>query len=124
MNVSELGVFLRREMDMAVRELFRPRVAPAAEQREAELIRRASENAPARQFLESEPVREFMARAEAQLTNEMLSLPLDDDAGRRSLAVAIQTQRQLMKWLMAKAQDSVSAQAELERLKNGPRPYF
>jgi hypothetical protein len=91
---------------------------------EATLITRASEGAAVRQFLESTQVQDFMARAEANLTHTMLSLPLDDDAGRRNLAVAIQSQRQMLKYLTELARDGRAAEAELDRLAKGPRPYF
>lgn len=91
---------------------------------EAELIRRASEGERVRAFLESEPVVAFMAKQEAQLVEKLTTLPLEDDAGRKNLAVAIQTVRALRKYLAASVQDGRMAERELERLTSGKRAFF
>lgn len=96
----------------------------AGPQDEQKLIARASEGAAARQFLESRLVQEFMARAEANLTRELTALALSDDQGRRNLAVAIQAQRQLWRYLASLAGDGRSAERELERLRKGGRAFF
>lgn len=119
-----LGDYLAREWRSFISDAIRPVAAPTPEARETKLIERATEAGPARQFLESAIVVEFMAKGEANLTTAMLGLPLDDDAGRRNLAVAIQTQRQLMKYLVALAQDGASAERELERLRSGRKDFF
>lgn len=126
MNLEQLGSFLAREWRAFIDEAIWPRTeATSPEQREVSLISRASEGSAARQFLESAQVTDFMAKAEAQLTRAMLDLPLADDKGRRDLAVAIQAQRQLMKYLVALASDGRSAERELERLrKPGRREFF
>lgn len=100
-----------------------PRVAgePA---NEGALIERASEGAAARGFLESPIVQGFMAKVEARLTTELVGLPLSDDDGRRRLAEAVQTTRQLQKFLAASASDGRSAERELERLRKGDKGYF
>jgi hypothetical protein len=38
--------------------------------------------------------------------------------------VAIQSQRQMLKYLTELARDGRAAEAELDRLAKGPRPYF
>jgi len=119
-----LGDYLAKEWRAFITDAIRPAQAQTIEAREASLIERATEASPARSFLESPVVVDFMAKAEARLTTEMLALPLDDDAGRRNLAVAIQTQRQLMKYLVSLAQDGASAERELERLRSGKRDFF
>jgi hypothetical protein len=95
-----------------------------AQQDEATLIRRAAEGERVRAFLESEPVVDFMSRQEAQLVDALTALPLEDDAGRKNLAVAIQTVRQLRKFLLAAAQDGRMAERELDRLRSGKRAFF
>jgi hypothetical protein len=125
MKLEQLQTFLAKEWRALITDAVRPRVeAPAPEQREADLIERASEGSAARTFLESRHVQDFMAKAEAQMTRAMLDLPLDADKGRRDLAVAIQAHRQLMRYLMALAQDGASAERELVRLSSGRREYF
>lgn len=128
MNLTALSDFIAREWRTFIAEATRPHAAVDVEtekaRRETHLIQVASEGSAARQFLESEQVVTFMARSEAKLTHEMLSLPLDADAARRDLAVAIQTQRQLMKFLTAQASDGRAAERELERLRSGRRDYF
>lgn len=119
-----LGAYLAKEWRAFISDAIRPTVAPTQEARETKLIERATASGPAKQFLESEIVIDFMAKAEANLTTELLACPLDDDAGRRNLAVAIQTQRQLMKYLVSLAQDGASAERELERLRSGKKDFF
>lgn len=91
---------------------------------EATLIERATRGTAARHFLESRLVSEFVADAEAKLIQEMVNCPLGDDDGRKRLAVAIQTQRQLWRWLGRLASDGASAEKELERLRSGKRSFF
>lgn len=91
---------------------------------EATLIERATRGTAARHFLESRLVSEFVADAEAKLVQEMVTCPLGDDDGRKRLAVAIQTQRQLWRWLGRLASDGASAEKELERLRSGKRSFF
>lgn len=130
MNLDQLSDFLRREIKSFVTDAVRIRpahgveVAPDPQERQAELIKRASHGAAVRQILESEIFQDFMARQEAQLTSALIGLPLDDDAGRRNLAVAIQTQRQWVKFLGEASRDGRAAEAELQRLADGPRSYF
>jgi hypothetical protein len=124
MKIDQLTTFLTREWRTFIADAIRPAQAHDAVQGEAGLIERATAAHPARAFLESPVVQDFMARAEAKLTTEMLGLPLDDDAGRRHLAVAIQTQRQLMNYLIALTQDGQSAERELERMRSGQKQYF
>ena len=114
---------LRAEWRETVRMATGANVAPT-QQDEATLIRRAAEGERVRAFLESEPVTEFMAKQEAQLVDALTALPLDDDAGRKNLAVAIQTVRQLRKFLLAAAQDGRMAERELDRLRSGKRAFF
>lgn len=118
--------FIRREMRSFVADAVRmPAPTPAAPD-EGRLAARATDGAAVRQFLESEQVQDFMARSEANLTAALISLPLENDEGRRNLAVAIQTQRQLLRYLAELARDGRSAEAELMRLRDGkaPKPYF
>ena len=104
-----LGLCKQSELDAAVQKAA---------------IKRAGEGQEARRFLESRVVQDFMARVEAQLTQQLLALPLADDQGRRNLAVAIQTQRQLMRYLLSTAEGGQSAERELQRLQDGPRKAF
>lgn len=124
MKLEQLTGFLQREWRTFITDAIRPAQAQQPGQSEANLIERATAAHPARAFLESPVVQEFMARSEARLTTEMLGLPLEDDAGRRNIAVAIQTQRQLMNYLIALTQDGQSAERELERLRSGQKHYF
>lgn len=124
MKLEQLAGFLQREWRTFIADAIRPPQAHDAAQNEAGLIERATAAHPARAFLESPVVQEFMARSEAKLTSAMLGLPLDDDAGRRNLAVAVQTQRQLMNYLIALTQDGQSAERELERMRSGQKQYF
>lgn len=114
---------IRAEWRETVRMARGEKQAPT-QQDEAALIRRAVEGERVRAFLESEPVTDFMAKQEAQLVEKLTSLPLEDDAGRRNLAVAIQTMRQLRRYLMTAAQDERLAIRELERLRSGRKPFF
>lgn len=120
--LDSIRSFITKEWREVATQL-RPPVAQHAPD-EAVLIERASEGGPARQFLESRQVQDFMSSAEANLTHAMLDLPLDDDGGRRNLAVAVQTLRQLRSYLIALAQDGQSAERELERLRSGQKGYF
>lgn len=122
--MKQLGDYLAREWRAFISDAIRPVAAPTPEARETKLIERATAATPAKAFLESAVVVDFMAKAEASLTTQMLALPLDDDAGRRNLAVAIQTQRQLMKYLVSLAQDGIAAERELERLRSGRKDFF
>lgn len=65
-----------------------------------------------------------MSDAEATLIRELVACSLNDDDGRKRLAVAIQTQRQLWRWLGRLASDGASAEKELERLRSGKRAFF
>lgn len=120
--------FIRKELRSFINDAVRPRqVAPAPQgPDEGKLIERAGEGAQVRTFLESPVIQDFMARQEAQLMSALISLPLEDDAGRRNLAVAIQTQRQLVKYMAEAARDGRAAEAELERLAKGSpaRAFF
>lgn len=124
MKLEAVTAFVQREIKSFVRDAVRPSPAANPKPDEAKLIERASEGAKARAFLESETVQEFMARSEAQLIDRMTSLPLEQDAARRDLACAIQTQRQLWRWLGQLTQDGRAAERELERLSSGRREYF
>lgn len=123
-RVEKLSAFLRKEYAAFIADAVRPPQPVAVKPDEGKLIERASEGAAVRTFLESEQVQAFMSKAEANMTAAMLSLPLEDDAGRRHLAVAIQSHRQLLRYLTELARDGRSAEAELTRLATGPRPYF
>lgn len=124
-RIERLTEFIRREWREVVANATRP-PAPAQQSPvdEAALIERATAGVAARAFLDSETFLTFMARAEANLTNAMLTLPLEADAGRRDLAVAIQTQRQWMRYLAALAGEGAHAERELERLRSGRRDFF
>lgn len=125
MNLETLTGFVAREIRSFVDEAVRPQpVAAQTKPDEGRMVERASEGSAARQFLESPVVQDFMAKAEAKLTHELLSLELDNDKGRRDLAVAIQTQRQLWKYLLTLASDGRAAERELERLRSGRRDFF
>lgn len=100
------------------------RGSPPAAPDEETLIRRAAEADRIRQFLESDVVTGFMAKQEAQLVEKLTSLPLEDDNGRMRMAVAVQSMRQLRKYLTAAVQDGRMAERELERLRDGKRRYF
>lgn len=123
-HLERLGAFIADEWRSVITQALSPYdpapVAPA----EGDLIQRASAGQPAKAFLQSDQVRDFMTRAEAQLTHAMLTLPLEDDAGRRNLAAAINATRGLSKYLLALAQDGQSAERELERLRSGRRDFF
>lgn len=126
MNADDLKGFIAKEWRAFIADAVRP-IAPQVDdpaKREGQLIERASEGAAARGFLDNALFVDFMAKAEANLTHALLGLPLDDDAGRRNLAVAIQTQRQWMKYLAALAGDGRAAERELERLRSGRRDFF
>lgn len=116
--------FLRREIASFIQDAVRPSQPPPTAPDEGKLIARASEGAAVRTFLESEQVQAFMAKAEANMTAALIALPLDDDAGRRNLAVAIQSHRQMLRYLTELARDGRAAEAELRRLTDGPRAYF
>lgn len=64
-------------------------------------------------------MQEYFARAETQLTHEMLSLELNDHTGRMNLAAAINATRGAQRYLIALAQDATSATRELERIRSG-----
>lgn len=123
MNIDQLTDFLRAEW-RELTEATLGRDPTQSKPDEADLIKRAGEGQEARRFLESRVVQDFMARVEAQLTQQLLALPLADDQGRRNLAVAIQTQRQLMRYLLSTAEGGQSAERELQRLQDGPRKAF
>lgn len=123
-NFAQTFAFIRKELAGFIGDAVRPSQPPPSAPDEAGLIARASAGAAVRQFLESEQIQEFMARSEAQLTNALIALPLDDDKGRRNLAVAIQTQRQWLRFLTETARDGRSAEAELKRLAGGAKAYF
>jgi hypothetical protein len=123
-RLADLFAAIRSELS----EMVRMAQAPAREAQtladSSRLVKRADDGAAVRHMLESQPVLDFMARTEARLTAELTSLPLSDDAGRRNLAVAIQTQRQLMRYLVAAIEGGISAERELERLRTGPKRAF
>lgn len=119
--------FIGKELRSFINEAVRPvQPAPAADnaKREADLIERASQGQAVRAFLESRELQDFLAHSEANLTTALLALPLEDDAGRRNLAVAIQTQRQLVRYWAELSRGGRSAEHELERLTEGPKSYF
>lgn len=121
---EQINTFLKKELSSFIQDAVRPGAPVQTAPDEGKLIERASTGSQVRTFLESREVQDFLARSEAQLVNTLTSLPLDDDAGRRNLSVAIQTQRQLVRYLAELSRDGRSAEAELERLTKGPRPYF
>jgi hypothetical protein len=87
--------------------------------RETKLIDEATFGAECAQMLDSAPFREFNARIEARLTDELIKLPLRDDGERMRLAIALQTQRQWTEFLLKSAQGGRMAEAELEKLRKG-----
>lgn len=116
---------IAREWRSFIDEAIRPGpLERTPEEREVALVKRASDATPFRAILENAPFMDFLANQEARLVHELTALPLEDDAGRRNLAVAIQAQRQWVKYLLAAAQDGRAAEAELERLRKGGRAYF
>lgn len=124
MQLSQRADRLIEQARAALKTVNRsPRVAgePADE---AKLIEDASHGAQCRQILESPVFQTFWAKAEAKLTAEMLALPLDDHNGRMRLAVAVQTQRALSKWLLESTQSGRAAERELDRLRSGVKPFF
>lgn len=124
MNLDQAKGFIKREWDSLIAEAVRPVAKQGDKPDEGKLIEQANKGSAARHFLESSVVLDFMAQSEAKLTHEMLSLPLEADAGRRDLAVAIQTQRQMMRYLLALTRDGKAAERELERLASGKRGFF
>lgn len=122
--MDKLAEFIRKEITSVIQAANQPPREVSAAPDETSLIKRADEGARARHFLESALFVDFMARSEAQLTTAMLECPLDNDAARRDLAVAIQTQRQWVRFLLASASDGRAAERELARLSSGRRDYF
>lgn len=100
-----------------------PRVAGDAPD-ETRLIADVGHGQQCRQILESPVFQTFWAKGEAKLTAELLALPLEDDNGRRRLAIAVQTQRSLQKWLLDSTQAGRAAERELERLRSGKKQFF
>jgi hypothetical protein len=100
-----------------------PRIAGQAPD-EGALTVDANHGAQCRQILESPVFQTFWAKAEAKLTAELLALPLDDDKGRARLAIAVQTQRSLSKWLLESTQTGRAAERELEKLRSGVKAFF
>ncbi len=123
-RLEQAYAFIRKELRSFINDAVRPVQTVQAAPDEGKLIERASEGAAVRGFLESPQVQDFLARSEANLTTALIGLPLDDNDGRRNLAVAIQTQRQLVRYLTELARDGRSAEAELARLQSGAKPYF
>lgn len=123
-RIDQLAGFLRREWRSFIDETIRPARPLDAAPDEGRLIAQATEGSEARAFLQSPMVQDFMARCEAQLTNAMTNAPLEADAERMRLAVAVQTVRQLQKYLLAKAGDGLAAEKELERMRSGRRDFF
>lgn len=123
-RLEKMTAFAKREIESFISEAVRPSKPPPMAPDEGKLIERASAGSAVRQYLESEQVQAFMAQAEAHMVNAMTSLPLDDDMGRRNLAVAIQSHRQLLRYLTELARDGRAAEAELDRLTKGPRQFF
>lgn len=121
MNLRE---FLSKELRSFVAEAVRPSQPAPTKPDEGKLIERASEGAEARGILESRLFQEFMTQSEANLTTALINLPLDDNDGRRNLAVAIQTQRAWVRYLAELSKGGRSAEAELERLQKPTRGYF
>lgn len=123
-RAEQAFAFLRKELRSFIDDAVRPPKPAQVAPDEGKLIERASEGAAVRGFLESAQVQDFLARAEANLTTALIGLPLDDNDGRRNLAVAIQTQRQLVRYLTELARDGRAAEAELQRMQSGPKAYF
>lgn len=125
--IDKMRDFIGKELRSFINEAVRPvqpTPAPNNAEREAQLIERAAQGAAVRAFLESRELQDFLAHSEANLTTALLALPLEDNKGRRNLAVAIQTQRQLVRFWAELSRGGRSAEAELERLTKGPRAYF
>ena len=120
MNVTKLTDWVKAE----IKELADTAIGTAHQPSESDYVQRATKGSEARAFLESRLVQEFVATAEARLMDELVRLPLGDDDGRKRLAVAIQTQRQLWKWLGRLASEGAAAEKELERLRSGKRSFF
>lgn len=122
-RLERMTEYARKEIATFIKDAVWPapvRTAPD----EARLIERASAGSAVRQYLESQHVQAFMAEAEANMVHALTSLPLDDDKGRKNLAVAIQSHRQLLRYLTELARDGRAAEAELDRLTKGPRQFF
>lgn len=115
--IAAMTRFLRKEWSDAVAMLRSTPMAAGDQPSEGKLLERVSAGDGVRQMLESVPVQDFFAKQEAQITNRLLGLPLEDDAGRKNLAVAAQTIRQLRSYLVQVAQDGRLAEHELERLR-------
>lgn len=123
MNMTEWRAWLEREWRDAV-TTWRAPVREPGKPNEGALIEKATAGADAVAWLESPQVQAFYAQAEAQLVERLTSLPLEDDAGRRNLATAVQTVRQLRRYMGALANDGKQAERELERMRSGRRDYF
>lgn len=123
-RLEQLKAFIGKEIASFIKDAVRPYQPAPTQPDEGKLIERASAGSAVRTFLESREVQDFMAQAEANMVSAMTSLPLDDDKGRRNLAVAIQSHRQMLRYLIELARDGRAAEAELQRLANGPRSYF
>jgi hypothetical protein len=113
-----------RNMHDRVTNAMKPLRVVGGQADEVAMAARAGEGARARQFLEDPLFQEFVARAEANMVAEMTSLPLGDDKGRRNLAVAIEAQRQWVKYLFSLAGEGRAAESELARLRSGKRGFF
>lgn len=97
-------------------------IAPAPKptaQDEAELERLALRGARAKALLQDDMAQQFFADLEAKLVDRLVGLPLEDDAGRMRLAVAIQTQRQLREYLIAETNNGEAARQHLSKLERG-----
>lgn len=121
--IADFVQFIREEWADAKRMAFGEKKPPQVPD-EQSLIRRASEARAARDFLDSPTVADFMTRQEAKLIETLLSLPPDDDQGRYRMAVAVNSVRQLRRYLAASAQDGRLAEAELERVRKGATRMF
>ena len=115
--IDKLTQRLRDEWRSFIADAVRPQRVAGQPQDEVKLIQRMSAGAEVLSFLQSETVQMFIAKQEAQLTAKLLALPLDDDDGRRRLAIAVQTVRQLNHYMIEVAQDARLAENELERLR-------
>lgn len=115
--MDRLTAFIKREWADAVAVFRSPTPVAGDEPSEKKLIERISAADGVQQMLESQPVQDFFARQEAQLLQRLITLPLEDDEGRRNLSTAAQTIRQLREYLVRVAQDGRMASHELERLR-------
>jgi len=123
MNPTEWRGWLEREWRDVV-SAWRAPVREPGKPDEGALIEKATAGADALTWLENPQVQAFYAQAEANMVDALVNLPLENDAGRRDLAVAVKTIRKLRQYMGALAADGKQASRELERMASGKREFF